>query len=240
MECFIVEPADIDLEQRQLLLRGDEAHHAIRSLRLISGDELLATDLIGTCYHCRLSSSDKQEAICTIDKVLPNFGEPSRDVLLIQALISQPARWEFLLEKATELGVKAIQPIATERTERASFKLDRSERILRAAVKQTKRACLPMLTNSLSSLREALSSALNQGRKVILLHEEAEVTNSLHHCMSALENVSLAIVVGPEGGFTNEEVQMARDKFGAEIASLGPRRLRAETAAIAALAIVTA
>ena len=230
MECLIVRPEDVDRDTSTLLLRDVEAHHAVRSLRLRTGDELLASDLAGTCYRCSISDIHDSTVQCSIDEALPGYGEPTSDILLIQALISQPARWEFLLEKATELGVRAIQPVTTERTERSDFKQERSERILRAAVKQTKRARMPQL-REVVDLKTALSSAVKEGRSIALLHEEAPG----HQKLVAKEFA--AIVVGPEGGFTDAEVEMARSQFGATVVSLGPRRLRAETAALAALAV---
>jgi 16S rRNA (uracil1498-N3)-methyltransferase len=165
-------------------------------------------------------------------------------------MISQPARWDFLLEKSTELGVKAIQPVLTERTERVHFRRDRSEKILRAAVKQTKRAWMPAIKTTLSagetkaanlaSLRDALAGANSEGRSIFLLHEAASAADSLSKALIGEDKKSLAIAVGPEGGFTEEEVRMAAEEFGARVVSLGPRRLRAETAAIAALAYVMA
>jgi 16S rRNA (uracil1498-N3)-methyltransferase len=189
----------------------------------------------------------ESRAICSIEEILPNFGESNRNVMLIQGLISQPSRWEFLLEKGTELGATVIQPVTTERTERNSFNRERSERILRAAVKQTKRSRIPEL-REISSLGDAVSGAISEGRRVILLHESVVAGfPSLHPQGSAgtapLQNAfdggePIAIAVGPEGGFSDDEVTMALH-CGAEIVSLGPRRLRAETAAIAALAILS-
>ncbi len=233
MECFIVESANIHLDQNELILSGDEAHHATRSLRIRAGEELLATDLSGTCYRCHVERANHDAVFCSIDEILPNYGEPERNVLLLQGMISQPSRWEFLLEKATELGVSAIQPITTERTERANFNRDRSERILRAAVKQTKRARLPEL-RELSSFGTALSQAIMEGRGVLLLHEGSTVA-STNSRSRPLGGEPLAILIGPEGGFSDSEVELA-SRSGALITSLGPRRLRAETAAIAALA----
>jgi 16S rRNA (uracil1498-N3)-methyltransferase len=234
MECFIVQKENIDLDRHTLVLIGDEAHHATRSLRIKTGEELIATDLTGTCYRCRVESAENEALACFIEEILPDFGEPKRDILLIQGMIAQPSRWEFLLEKATELGVSAIQPVTTEYTERKSFNRERSERILRAAVKQTKRARKPEL-RELVSLGEALTGAIEQGRKVIILHEAANISQPLS--IAEITSDPLAIAVGPEGGFSDDEVQRAA-RAGAGIVSLGPRRLRAETAAIAALAIV--
>jgi len=249
MECFIVEPTDVHAQRKELLLRGDEAHHALKSIRLRAGDRLLATNLIGTCYECRVELVEADTLSCYIEKVLHGYGESRLHVTLVQGMIAQPGRWEFLLEKATELGVKVIQPVITERTERSHFKLDRAERILRAAVKQTKRANKPWLrmatrdaskkgmSDEVSTLREALSEAVREKCEIVLLHESAPAETSLGSLAPHFGDKPIAIVIGPEGGFSGEEVDMARNEFGANIASLGARRLRAETAAIAALAI---
>jgi 16S rRNA (uracil1498-N3)-methyltransferase len=214
------------------------------------GDELLATNLVGTCYQARVGRVDGADLICAIDNVLHGYGESKRHVTLIQAIISQPSRWEFLIEKATELGVKVIQPVITERTERPHFKADRTERILRAAVKQTKRANKPWLrmattdasqkgmSDEVSTLRAALAEAVQEKCSLILLHELASPNSNLRNMADQLGDSPIAIAIGPEGGFSEEEVRMAREEFGAAIASLGPRRLRAETAAIAAVALV--
>jgi len=231
MECLIVRPEDVDRESMSLVLIGDEAHHAVKSLRLRVGDELLATNLVGTCYKCRVENDDSTALSCSIEEILSEYGEPKRDVLLVQALIAQPARWEFLLEKATELGVRVIQPITTERTERADFKRERSERILRAAVKQTKRARMPELLEVMK-WNEALKMAKESGRKILFLHEGAAVNASKFPVADRL-----AIVIGPEGGFSDDEVKRAVEEFVVTVVSLGPRRLRAETAALAALAL---
>ena len=211
MECFIVEKENIDIERRELFLIGDEAHHALRSLRIKIGEQLLATDLQGKSYRCRrVECADPGALACSIEEILPNFGEPTRNVLLIQGLISQPSRWEFLLEKATELGASVIHPVTTERTERESFNRDRSERILRAAVKQTKRSRKPEL-RELSSLGAAISGAINEGRKLFLLHESADHSQTFGGAIRDFGEHQIAIIVGPEGGFSDGEVAEVRD-----------------------------
>ena len=261
MECFIVDQSDVREETRSLDLRGDEAHHAIKVLRLREGNRFLVTNLLGTCYECEFEEAifeSKREELVRgrIVAVFPDFGESTTDAMLIQGMIAKQPRWEFLIEKATELGVRVIVPVSTERTERHDFRLDRSDRVLRSAVKQTKRANKPWLVTrqsgastqqarrktegqdgELSSLREALSDARSQHREIILLHEAAPIEMTLMSVLSEIDTRRIALVVGPEGGFTDDEVTMATEEFGAHMASLSKRRLRAETAAIAALAI---
>ena len=238
MECFVVQKENVDIDRRELVLTGDEAHHALRSLRIRIGQQFLATDLFGICYLCRrVEFAGTGVLTASIEEILPDFGEPKRNVMLIQGLIAQPSRWEFLLEKATELGVSVIQPITTERTERNSLNRERSERILRAAVKQTKRARKPEL-RELSSFSAALFGVVDEGRKLFLLHESIDPKQTLTMAIQSIGADKIGIAVGPEGGFSDGEVAEAHEKFRAEVISLGQRRFRAETAALAALAIV--
>jgi 16S rRNA (uracil1498-N3)-methyltransferase len=240
MECLIVEPQRIDQEAKLLTVTGEEAHHAARVLRLREGEEFIASDMMGTAYLAEYLGSRQVgkheiEVDGKILEVLPNYGEPSYEMDLIIGFLSQPARWEFLLEKAVELGVTAIYPVVTERTEKRSPKLERSERVLRAALKQTKRSKLPHL-GELSTLSAALSEAVKKGRDVYILHEAASADDALFAQLQRGSRKGIALVVGPEGGFSDEEISLAQE-LGAKVASLGTRRLRAETAAIAALAI---
>jgi 16S rRNA (uracil1498-N3)-methyltransferase len=240
MECLIVEVDDVNLEEQLLRVRGEEAHHAARVLRLREGEQFIASDLQGTSYRAeylgsRQVSKHEIEVDAKILEVLPNYGEPEHEMDLVIGFLSQPARWEFLLEKAVELGVSAIYPVVTERTEKRSPKLDRSERVLKAALKQTKRSKLPHL-GELSTLSAALSEAVKKGRDVYILHEGASADDALLAQLQRSSRKAIALVIGPEGGFSEEEISLAKE-LGAKVASLGTRRLRAETAAVAALAI---
>ena len=240
MECFIVNEEDVFLKEGYLLLRADEAHHAVKSLRIRKGETLMATNLNGSCYRAILDSVEETKkdvtARCTIEEELPNFNEPSLDIELIQAALSQQSKFEEIVERCTEIGISAISPVSTERTERAQIKRERVERILRSACKQSSRARMPLFAE-LAPLDSALKSSKDVGRSIILLHEGAIKENSLRSVLSEMNNKKITILIGPEGGYTDEEVAMAEQKFGAHIASLGSRRLRAETAAITATAI---
>ena len=240
MECLIVEQADLDLADGTLFLRGEEAHHAAKVLRLREGEEFLASDTLGTSYRAAVTGHEQMgkheiQVGARILEVLPGYGESELDVELVLGVLSQPSRWEFVIEKSVELGVTSIRPIVTERTEKRSPKLERSERILRAALKQSKRSTLPLL-GELSTLSAALSEAVKQGRHVYILHEAASEDQGLLQQLQGNPPKSIALAVGPEGGFSDEEIDEAI-RLGAKVASLGSRRLRAETAAIAALAI---
>jgi 16S rRNA (uracil1498-N3)-methyltransferase len=240
MECFIVDPKDVFPGEGYLLLRNDEAHHAIKSLRIRTGESLFVTTLDGICYRTILNSIEegKKEIVarCTIELEFPEFNEPSLKVELVQAVLSQQSKLEEIVERCTEIGISSFTPISTARTERSQIKHERIERILRSACKQSSRARKPVFSE-LTSLEEALKRSRDSGREIIVLHEAAPKENSLRNVLQEIDSKIITIAIGPEGGFTQDEVDMCSDRFEACIASLGARRLRAETAAITASAI---
>ncbi|HET9137134.1 MAG TPA: RsmE family RNA methyltransferase [Candidatus Kapabacteria bacterium] len=239
MECFIVEPTDVFGDQ--LILQADEAHHAARSLRMKVGETILATDLQGNCYRATIESiteisKGEYSVECKIDQQLPDFHEPPIKLRLIQGILNQPSKFEEIAERCTELGIISLVPIISERVERVNLKTERLEKILCSACKQAHRARKPKLSDAVS-FEESLKQAADEGNEIILLHEGASVNNSLRRALDETKGRQIALVIGPEGGFSEAEVSLARSNYQAMIASLGSRRLRAETAAIAAVAI---
>lgn len=241
MECFIAREIDIDLPSKILVLRGDEARHAVRVLRISEGEHLLATTLTGFCYHLRCLRSGqpgKNEWVCecAIEEILPEHNEPNIDLQLIQGITLQQSKLEEIIEKITELGIRSIVPIFSRRTEKKSINRERFLRILENACKQSHRSRIPELSEPMS-LEESLMKARSEKRAIILLHESAPITDSLSKVLRDIKGRKIALVIGPEGGFDESEVLLAQNTYKALIASLGKRRLRAETAAIAATAI---
>ncbi len=241
MECFIVNGSDIATDLSSLVLRDDEAKHCARALRIRVGEQILATDLSGNCYKATLEAIDDlgkhgYEVRASIDQVLPRHNEPTLNVLLIQAVLHTSAKFEEIIERCCEIGVSGFTPISTTRVERPAIKADRIEKILRASCKQAQRAMKPIFAE-LSEFETALNAAVTDNRFIVLLHEAAPLEHSLNAVLTTRPSSHIALVVGPEGGFTEEEVSLARETYGAHIASMGTRRLRAETAAITAAAI---
>jgi len=241
MECFIVREPDIDLALNSLVLRGDEARHAVRVLRLREGEKLMATTLNGTCYRASMGRSEQVSktewvAHCQIEEILPEHNEPDINVQLIQGIPHQQSKLEEIAEKVTEMGIRSIIPITTKRTEKKTFNRERLIRILENGSKQTYRARLPKLSEVMS-LEEALAHAKSEGRKIIMLHESASLQDSLASALHEESGNKISLVIGPEGGFEEVEIMLAVHSFGTRIASLGPRRMRAETAAIMAVSL---
>ncbi|MCX6134718.1 MAG: RsmE family RNA methyltransferase [Ignavibacteriales bacterium] len=231
MDYFFVEPKDV--HGRVALLRGDEFKHLARVLRKKAGERIMLVDGEDHAFEAVIHSIDDSHAECEILDVKQRFNEPRIDVTLAVSLLRNPARFDFLVEKVTELGVRAIVPLLCDRTVPRSEKHARFEKIALSAMKQCGRSFLPKI-HPLSSLASVLDRAEDHALRLIP-HEKTEQSHFIgsvlqHHAQAT----SALIVIGPEGGFTVEEMELANAK-GLVPISLGPRRLRAETAAISAV-----
>lgn len=221
---------DPDLTSGPTVLRQEEAAHAFRVLRKKVGDSLDLVDGKGGWFKGEVSSISKRE--CLIDAKLVRRTErrASHRTTLLVAPTKNIDRFEWILEKATEIGVDVIQPILTSHSERKRIRMDRLERVLESAMKQSLVAWMPKL-GELLPFAEAVAGIEDTDQK-FLAYLGAEKTPLLHRTCAANRNVSIAI--GPEGGFSTEEAEIAL-AHNFSFVSLGPKRLRSETAAIAAV-----
>ena len=214
-----------------VVLPEEEARHAGKVLRARPGDEVVVVDGVGGWHRVRLEQVDKRTAAGTVLAARRDVGEPPYHLTLGLALLKNPNRYETFLEKAVELGVGRIVPLVTARTEKGRLKAARAEHILVAALKQCGRSRLPHLDEP-----TAFEDVLREAADVRLLCHEAEEDATLLRVLGEPSTaMRLHVLVGPEGGFTDEEVAVAQ-AAGYRVVSLGARRLRAETAALAAAA----
>ena len=210
-----------------IAIRGDEFHHAARVVRVREGEEVEVFDGRGFAASGRVESLASDHVVVHVDALIENRESPI-DVHLAMAII-QLDKFDLVLQKATELGVRTIVPIITDRAEvrpeRYRGKGERWERIVFEATKQCGRAVIPQVETPVA-FRDAIT---RPGTKVIFDAdaEPAEVPGG-----------PVTLFIGPEGGWTDEELALAR-QHGAVFQRLGPRRLRAETAAIVAVARFT-
>jgi 16S rRNA (uracil1498-N3)-methyltransferase len=181
----------------------------------------------------RLTTLDRRNASGVILERKQEVGEPAYRLTLAVALLKNQKRFDFMVEKASELGVSRIVPLVTARTEKRSLRDQRVENVLVAAMKQCGRSRLV----EIASVADWAAWVRHDASAVrILCHEKTgDVDNLLTHLQPISGRPSLEIAIGPEGGFSEAEVEAARSA-GYRLASLGPRRLRAETAAMAACA----
>ncbi len=211
----------------RVVLPEPEARHATRVLRLRAGAEIEVVDGQGGRYRVRLTHTAIGEAEGEV--VAREHEPPPPPFTLALGVLKADERFEFALEKAVELGVTRLVPLLTARVEARRVRLDRLHAHALAAMKQSLRAHLPEITAP-----QALADVLTPG--ALLLHESAPAEAILPRLLPAAD-APVTLLIGPEGGFSDAEVAQAT-LAGARIASLGPVRLRAETAAVVGATLV--
>jgi len=221
-----------------LVLAGERLRHVRTVLRLGAGDEFCATDGAGGEYRVRIEQIGRETGRASVlERCVPQRESPLETVLA-QSL-PKGDRFALVLEKAVELGVSEIIPVLSRRTVRApradGAALGRWKRIVEGAVAQSGRTRLPVL-HAPTPLEELVGAAGRPGALRLLLWERA--LSGLHGVLAAGAAPRTVIVaVGPEGGWSAEEVRQAQDA-GYLPARLGPRILRTETAGITAIGIL--
>ncbi|PSQ80352.1 MAG: 16S rRNA methyltransferase [Bacteroidetes bacterium QS_8_68_15] len=226
---------------RRLVLPPEEARHATRALRHGPGDEILVVDGEGARHRVRLDQLGEEKTVGTILGTEHDAGEPPYELTVGLGLLKKRSRFETVLEKAVELGAARLVPLRTRYTEAASLRRERSERILRAALKQSGRSRLPRLDAPVP-LEDLVEEVRNGGSfdRSFLAHRRHRhpADPSLASALSGTDRAPrLLVLIGPEGGFSEEEVARA-EAAGATVVALGPRRLRTETAALTAASAV--
>ena len=216
---------------------GQDAVHLRRSLRLKEGDAVLLCDGRSTEYDTVIASFTDTSAWLTVTAVRESAAEPSLKLTLYQGL-PKGDKLELIVQKAVELGVSEIVPVEMSRsiakiTDKAEKKQARLQTIANEAASQSGRGILPTV-HSAVSFRQAL--ARMDGGRVIVCYEGGgrPLPTLIDPSMK-----ELALVIGPEGGIAPDEID-ALKAIGAEVATMGPRILRCETAPLAAIAVAMA
>lgn len=222
----------------QIALDARVAHHALRVLRLRRGDRINLFDGAGGEYEASIQALDAQRMLVDVGRHRAVERESPLETCVVQAL-SSGERMAFTLEKCVELGATRFQPIESERSvvrlkdERAQRRQQHWQQVVIAACEQCGRNTVPPVAESLVFTRW-LAALPAQARGVVLAPDAAM---PLAHI--AEPQGELMIVIGPEGGLTDVELDLLKRR-GFEAVSLGPRTLRTETAAAAALAALQA
>ena len=234
MPRFFLSEPPID---HTVTLTGDDAAHIARSLRMAVGETVVLCDGQGTDYTAELTDITPQAVTAQILSSAPSTGEPSVRVVLFQGL-PKGDKMEWIIQKSVELGVAEIVPFAAARSisrpdgASAAKKTARWQKIADEAAGQSQRGALPCV-RPLISFSEALRAAA-ECERVFLCYEGG---GAALHTLLQDKPRSVALFIGPEGGFAPEEVAAA-EQSGAVRITLGPRILRTETAPLAALSVV--
>lgn len=211
-------------------LSEDESKHCVRVLRLGVGDELHLTDGRGNLYRCRVTDPNPKRCAVETVETIAEYGRMPYGLTLAVAPTKNIERFEWFLEKATEVGVTRIVPVECDHSERRIIKYDRELRVITSAVKQSLKAYHPAL-DELTPLRRLIASPFD-GRKFIA-HCDDNAADRRYLASEIGKNENILILIGPEGDFSPEEINFALEN-GFEPVTLGPQRLRTETAAVTA------
>lgn len=226
-----------DLTPPLYTLSEEESKHCVRVLRLGRGDTLHITDGRGNLFCCELTNADPRRCTVRVVETRSAWEKLPYALTMAVAPTKNADRFEWFLEKATEVGVGTIVPLDAEHSERRVYKPERGERVITAAMKQSLKAYRPEL-RPLTPLREAVSAPF-EGRKFIAHCAPAQSSAGKAYLPATLRRGEAALVfIGPEGDFSPEEIAFALAN-GFEEITLGTQRLRTETAALAAVVMVS-
>jgi 16S rRNA (uracil1498-N3)-methyltransferase len=226
-------------------LDEEQSNYLLRVLRLATGDEVRLFNGRHGEWDAAISSSGKKAEVSPTSqrRLQP---PPARPALTLLFAPVKKDETDLIVEKATELGVVRVQPVLTHRTQTRTVRLDRFRKIALEAAEQTERLDLPDVADAVSL--DAALAALPAGTALIFCDEagdepgvpwggETGRAGPIRAVLEGLKGRDAALLIGPEGGFTGEERAWLRGRAGTFAVSLGPRILRAETAAVAAMAL---
>ncbi len=239
-DFFYCPPDRID--GKTLVVDGEEFSHLVKVMRRTVGDSIVVVDGKGNAYEALIERIDRIEqpgrgaAHCSVSSKMERFREPGLRVTLAAAVLKNPSRYDFLVEKATELGVSEIVPMRTARTIPTHARSGRWRKLALAAMKQSGRSWLPVVRD-LTPFGDVLREFTACENRVVAHEEPSAGTPFAGVREPAAGDKRLVVLVGPEGGFTPEEIAEC-DAAGYATMFLGERRLRTETAAVVALARV--
>ncbi|MGB3105809.1 MULTISPECIES: 16S rRNA (uracil(1498)-N(3))-methyltransferase [Sphingobacterium] len=228
MQLFFTPDLNPSLEN--FILSEEESKHAIRVLRMDTGDRLHLIDGRGGLYEAQIIDPHPKRTVITILNVEEEFQRPKYHLHIAVGPTKNIDRIEWFLEKATEVGIQEITPVICEHSERKEVKLDRLNKVVVAAMKQSLKAYLPKL-NPAVSFKQFLREIPKEGVQKAIAHCVDAEKKYLNQVLEPDQHY--IILIGPEGDFSEEEIDLAL-QMGFHPISLGEARLRTETAALAA------
>lgn len=233
-ESFFVDPKNVKGDS--LVLENEEAHHLSRVKRHKPGDTIWAVDGAEGAYEVQIVSISSKRVECHILQTRRRLGEPRAEITLVQSLIKGD-RFDLVIEKSVEIGVHRIIPLITEKTvmKAGSGKLNRWKRVALGAMKQCGRSVLPEITEP-KTMKQVCALGANCQYRLIAHSDTDPSPFEMKIPPSHITPKAIALV-GPEAGFTDVEIEMALEN-GFTPVTLGPRRLRAETAGIVMITLM--
>lgn len=224
--------ADIPSAANELVLPEESSKHIVSVLRMQEGDELQLTNGQGTIVRAYIQIAHKKNCTLKTIEVLQSV-DSRRPVTLAISLLKNPSRFEWMLEKVTEIGIRKVVPLISQRTERQHFRADRMKNIMVSAVLQSQQSWLPEISEPVSFM-ELIKTGDYKNKYIA--HCLPEERTSLRQ--DADSSASSIILIGPEGDFSPTEISAAIEQ-GYKPVTLGDTRLRTETAGVVAATLLS-
>ena len=231
-----------EVSGRYCRLDAEESGHCVRVLRHRAGDEIDVIDGLGTLYHCRLTLDSPKGAEAEILDKQEGFASHPYRLTVGCCPTKNNERFEWFVEKATELGVDRIVPLIGEHSERKVYKTERAARIALSATKQSLKARIPEIAEPVS-VKDFIKSCHSERseeslRLIAYCFDDPSVPRrSIMEVLEEKRGQDITVLIGPEGDFSPEEARLALEHGYIPI-HLGPSRLRTETAAVTAVEAV--
>jgi 16S rRNA (uracil1498-N3)-methyltransferase len=223
---------NINKSNKRIIILDQENSHLIKVLRKKTGDNVNITDGKGFLYNCSIIESDKNKSILKIENSVEFKNELPKLKVAI-ALTKKRERFEWFLEKATEIGISEITPVICRHSEKNRFNLERSKKILVSAMKQSLRYTLPVINKPVNFKDYITSNSENMIDSFIATCLDRDVKLLKKKLIKGNDSL---IMIGPEGGFSENEINSAKKAKFVPV-SLGNSRLRTETAGVVACSI---
>ena len=234
--CFLFLPAmqlfyTTNIEGDTAWLKEEEARHCVQVLRKKQGDQINLIDGIGGFYLAEIVDARKRECLLKIEKKTEAFGKRPFHLHIAIAPTKNIDRFEWFLEKATEIGVDEITPLICMRSERRKLRLDRLNKILLSATKQSVKAYLPKLNEPAKFIDLIKKENYSSDEQCFIA--TVYKASAKHLKVQSKGGEKTTIFIGPEGGFSPEEIILSLENNFLAV-KLGPSRLRTETAGVVA------
>jgi 16S rRNA (uracil1498-N3)-methyltransferase len=217
-------------------LDREHANHLLNVLRLKEGDSVVAFNGRDGAWLSRIASAGKKGAM--LETVVQTAHQTPESDLWFGFAPLKVGRLDYLIQKATEMGAGIIQPVLTQFTQVRKLKADKLEAYVLEAAEQCEVLSLPRVGEEIELKPLLASWRQAQGLRRLLFADEAAASGSPHRVIRSLDGLPVGLLIGPEGGFSDAERELLLAQDFVVPISLGPRILRADTAAVAALAVV--
>jgi 16S rRNA (uracil1498-N3)-methyltransferase len=224
-----------DVEQSEIRLDEDTSKHVVSVLRMNEGARLNLTDGKGNLIEAEITDAHKKK--CAVKIVSKRYNDADgRKTIIGISILKNTSRFEWFLEKATEIGIKEIIPLICDRTEKEYFRYDRMKGILVSAMLQSQQVWLPVLHQPVGFGQLLRLEEINRIEQRFIAHCRPEQKEKLSDTVDRSKPAQI-VLIGPEGDFTPEEIEFAL-KYHFIPVSLGNTRLRTETAGMVAATIL--